>query len=276
MDAQAPSDEGQVIPIRHPDPQFRMTIPRGYKAISPKPKDVDFAFQRVDGQALAITVSAMDGRIDPGNELKETEISAAALKHLPPGAQFRLSQESWGPHRIQIMETTFTSEGVEVFSLVAQVPILPRAVQISIGGQKSTEKQARADLKSMLRTFQGTTHWLTPNERLWAGIAGGCAMLSWLLLIVYGILYALRWRGGNVVSQWRFRVVYLTVTVAMFSLSIVAGVVHNSVRQRDTMDISVMVLTGVALACAVKTGDLYKKGLELRRKAADAGAPLPP
>jgi len=128
----------------------------------------------------------------------------------------------------------------------------------------------------MLRNFHGTTHWLAPSQRLWAGISGGCSIVSWLLLLIYGILYAIRWRGGDVVSFWRFRVVYLTATVAMFSLSIAAGVFYNSMMQRETMDMSVYVLAGVALACAIKTGDLYKKGLELRRKAADAGTPLPP
>ena len=271
---QEAGSQGQPIPITHSDPKFRMTVPAGYKPAAIKPPDANYAFQRLDGQVLAITVSILDGRIDP-EELKESDVSAAALKRLPPGAQLRLSRESWGDHQLQIIETSFTMQGVEAFSLVAQVPILPRAVQISIGGQKSSEKQARDDLKAVLRSFRGTTHWLTPNQRVWAALAGGSAILSWLLLLIYGILYALRWRGGDALSHWRFRVIYLTATVAMFSLSIATGVAYDTKREREAMGIGTYVLTGVALACAIKTGDLYKKGLELRQKAA-AAAPAPP
>jgi hypothetical protein len=270
--AQDSSAEGRPIPIQNSDPQFRMTVPAGYRAAEGRPGTSAYAFQRIDGKPIAITVEILKGRIDPG-DLNEAEMEAAR-KQLPAGAKFRVSKESWGPHQIDVMESRFTAQGVEAFALGVQFPILPRAVQVTIGGQQSFEAQMRDDLRQILRTFHGTTHWLTPSQRSWAGSSGGCAILSWLLLIIYGITYAIRWRGGDVVSQWRFRVIYLTGTVAMFSLSIVAGVVYNSLMHRETMDASIYVLGGVALACAVKTGDLYKKGLELRQKAA-AGTPPP-
>jgi hypothetical protein len=267
------------VSLQHPDPKFSVTLPDGYAPLPVLPRGSAYGYQRDLGaeRRIVLSVTILDGRIDPG-DLSPQELAPVTeklLKQFPAGAQLRMGKEIWKEHPLDTQEITYPLQGVEVFTLTVQFPTLPRAVQISMVSRRELETELRGDLKKILRSFSGTTHWLTPNQRLWAGISGGFAILSWLLLLIYGFLYALRYRGGDLVTHWRFRVTYLTATLAMFAIAIFTGVVHNSVMHRETMDISVYVLTGVALACAIKTGDLYKKGLELRQKAAAATPPAP-
>ena len=268
------------VSLHHPDPKFNLTLPDGYAPLPVLPPGAAYGYQRDLGgeRRIVLSVSVLDGRIDPGDLSPQelAQVTEKLLKQFPAGAQVRMGKEIWKEHPLDTQEITYPLQGVEVLAVTVQFPTLPRAVQISMAGRRALETEIRGDLKKILRSFSGTTHWLTPNQRLWAGISGGSAVLGWLLLLIYGILYALRYRGGDLVTHWRFRVSYLTATVAIFAIAIFTGVVHNSVMQRETMDISVYVLTGVALACAVKTGDLYKKGLELRQKAAAAGTPSTP
>jgi hypothetical protein len=160
-----------------------------------------------------------------------------------------------------------------LFGANVQVPLVPRAIQISVIGRMQLQSEVRSDLKKILGSLQGRTDWLTSRQRMLAFLSGGTAILSWLLLIVYGILYAALWKG-DVLRHWGFRVSYMTITVVMFALAIIGDVWYQSSKGREVMNISFYVLAGVSLACAMKTGDLYKKGLELR-KAAGAGAPPP-
>lgn len=271
-----PVESGDALTISHPDPKFRMSVPPGYAVSAVQPPGVAYSYQRVvgDGKAVALTVTILEGVIGR-EEISEADARAAALKKLPPGASFQLGKGRWGEYDIGVMETRFTMQGVDVFSLVAEIPSTPRAVMISVGGPRSAEAQMRSDLAHALRSFRAPSNWLTPTQRSLAFAAGGSAVLSWVTLLVYGILYAAMYRR-DVLRHWGFRVSYLTVTVVLFAVAITTSFWYHASKGGDGPDVSSYVFIGVALACAVKTGELYKKGQELRKAAAAPPPAAPP
>ncbi len=248
------------IRVDHPDPKFRVTLPEGYKPAAKVPPNIVYAYQRLLNKDvnLAITIEILEGRIDPGG-VDLGQVKSAALKNLPPGAQFNLSKERWGPYEIDVFESSLAMNGLEFFTAAVQIPVIPRAVQISIAGQKSSEVEIRKDLKQILQTFKGTTHWLTPTQRLLAAVSGGSSVVAWIGLLLYGLLFVIFYRRGTL-RGWRFRVGYLSVVVVLFGVALTVGPFYNMTKGKETMDLSLYVLSGTALVVAVSTGRLYQKG----------------
>ena len=248
------------VTINNPDPKFRMTVPRGYQDPGVRPPKVSYSYQRVlpDGKALALNVEILNGRIDRA-PMSEAEVRAAALKQLPAGAEFRLGKAAWGELELDVMESTFVSSGTELFAAVVQIPTVPRAVQLSFAGQKASEAEIREDLRRVLATFKGSTDWLTPRQKWLAGLSGGFLILPWLLLIVYGLLYAGLYRKQPL-RAWKFRVAYLTVDVLLFGIALLLHVLYQASKGRPPIDTTFYVIVGVAAFCTVRTTQLAQRG----------------
>lgn len=258
------------ISIQHPDPKFRMTIPRGYQEAPSRPSNLSYSYRKAgpDGAGFAINVEVLDGGITP-EPIPEAEARASALKKFPPGSQFRFGRAMWGDHSLQVLEYSFTLSGTELFSAVVQLPTLPRAVQLGFAGPKASEAEVREDMRQVLQSFRGATAWLTPRQRLLAGLSGGSAVVAWSLLLIYGILYAALFRK-NPLQAWKFRVAYLCVIVVAFAVAIAVGPLYQMSKGSSKLELATMVLTAAALAVAVNTGRLFQAGRESSKLPAAA------
>lgn len=255
-------DTEPPLSVSHPNPRFRMTLPRGYRESPSRPPNLAYSYQRIgpDGTGTAITLEVLDGRITR-EPLSEETARAAAVSKLPPGSQFKLGKAKWGDLELQVMETNLTMSGTDLFTAVVQIPTQPRAVQMAFGGPKAREAEIREDLRQVLRSFRATSDWLTPKQRLFAGITGVSAVAAWLMLAIYGVLYFFLYRG-NPLRAWKFRVVFLTAVVVAFATAIAVGPLYEMMRGGSKSDLSFPVLTAVALAVAVNTGRLLQAGRE--------------
>lgn len=265
---------GQESPltINNPDPKFRMTLPSGYAQVPP-PSGVHYSYRRLleGSTGIGVNVVVLNGRIDP-ERLKEAEVRAGALKQLPSGAQVRLGTSVWSEHELDVIESEFTMQGVDLLTLIVQVPILPRAVQVSIAAPKSSEAQARQDLKALLRSFRGTTHWLTPRQRGMAFAAGGTAVLGWSMLVLYAVAYAILF-NKHPLRAWRIRVGYLSVNVVVLGLAGLMGVLYEISKGKTPMDASFYVQVFAAVIIATRTTQLAQKGKAAEQPQAPAPAP---
>ena len=77
-----------------------------------------------------------------------------------------------------------------MFVLVAQVPLRPEAVQLSVAGPADQETRGQAILEATLASLEGETNWLTSTER--AGRLGTAA--GWWIAIAVAVIAVLAWR----------------------------------------------------------------------------------
>jgi hypothetical protein len=82
---------------------------------------------------------------------------------LPAGAQ--LTALRWREFDLQgVRAMTERDEGPS-FSLVAQLPLKPEAVQLLLAGPADEVERGDTLLKAMLTSFKGESNWLTSSER---------------------------------------------------------------------------------------------------------------
>jgi len=87
--------------------------------------------------------------------------------------------------------TTQTSQaGKPVFVLVAQVPLRPEAVQLSVAGPADQQTRGQTIMEATLASLEGETNWLTSSER--AGRLGTAA--AWWVGIAVAAVLVLAWR----------------------------------------------------------------------------------
>src|SRR5437879_12899458 len=79
----------------------------------------------------------------------------------------------WKGFDVSGLRTQTSQEGKPVFVLVAQVPLRPEAVQLSVAGPPDQETRGQAIMEATLASLEGETNWLTSTER--AGRLGNIA-----------------------------------------------------------------------------------------------------
>jgi cytochrome bd-type quinol oxidase subunit 2 len=104
-------------------------------------------------------------------------------------------------------------------------------------------------------------------------VSGGSAILSWLLLIVYGIAYAVSWKGGSL-KAWKFRVGYLAVTLLSFAVALVSGAIYEMSKGDSRNNTSFYVVSATAFVVACTTAQLFQKGRQ-QAKAESTPSPTP-
>jgi hypothetical protein len=71
----------------------------------------------------------------------------------------RILDGSWQGHPIQIVEVTEVIEGVTTLTYNAQIPLIPRAIQLRVVGIKETEPRLQETIRQMLLQVKGPTNW---------------------------------------------------------------------------------------------------------------------
>jgi tetratricopeptide (TPR) repeat protein len=265
-----------AIPINLTDPPCSLEIPAGYIASEIVPPKALYAFtQTVDEKndlMTAISIELMGGMLGREKGTSE-EMARVAQKYAPSGITFKLATEQWKEFDITIMEGRGMVGGIPMYFRMAQIPLVPQAIQIGCAGPASYEKEIRADLTKVLATVQGKTNWLTEKERGMAFRSGVPAVLGWVLLIAYGIAHLAGFRGQPR-RAWKLRVGWLIVLTACFVLASIFGFLYADQRGRSFTSILVPV---AAIGCAALAFIVYQRSQAAPAPAvaaAPARAPL--
>jgi len=75
-----------------------------------------------------------------------------------------LPDAKWQGITLQVTRETRDFHGETMVCLICQIPLKPSAIALTVLGQIRLEPDLRADLDTILSTFNGPTDWLTPAE----------------------------------------------------------------------------------------------------------------
>lgn len=171
--------------VRNAELGYSLTLPEGFTDF-PEPrytqKDV------VGAWSEAVPVSANGGLVLLVVRMHGV-LPREAMRQEDVPANTQVVSFKWKGFDVSGLKTETTQAGQPVFVLVAQVPLKPEAVQLSVAGPGDQGARAQAIMEATLASLEGETNWLTSAERsgrlgraagLWIGIAVAViAVLTW-------------------------------------------------------------------------------------------------
>ncbi len=171
--------------VRNAELGYTLTPPQGFTAFpeARSQKDVVDAWTEAtptspDG-ALVILIARMHG-ILPREAMRQEDVPANT----------QVVSFKWKSFDVSGFKTQTSQAGKPVFVLVAQVPLRPEAVQLSVAGPADQQTRGQAIMEATLASLEGETNWLTSSER--AGRLGTAA--GWWIGIAVAAVLVLAWR----------------------------------------------------------------------------------
>lgn len=139
--------------VRNRDLNFEMSIPDRFRPFSPPVQNDKTIYTFVDApppnHSIVISIGRMGGVLPRDAALDEN--------HMAQGATPLTLH--WNDHAIGGMRMQQTVAGVAVVTLVAQVPLSPQALQITVGGDPADEKEMLDLLQRLLTDLKGRSNW---------------------------------------------------------------------------------------------------------------------
>jgi hypothetical protein len=106
-----------------------------------------------------------------------------------------LEKTHWQSFDIDVFKVEETTGKVTNITLNAQVPLKPRAIQVSVMGPAAEEASLRQEMQAIVTSVAGTSNWLTPDERVSRLAAGGGRLAfvsAFVCVLVIGIVKVVR------------------------------------------------------------------------------------
>lgn len=223
------------VVLRHEDPPFEIPLPPGYEETQTPPPTAQYGYQRrVRGDEKFITVVV---QILPG-PWRRTERSPAEIEHLerhagsslPPGSTVRLGTGYWMNREIDVFEYRFTVGGLEVFGLMAQLPLEPRGIQLSLGATGVEDDVARKEFDIILGSVKGQTREPTRTQAFLSRTAG-VTIVGGTVLLLFDILGTALCFRRNPMLLRRTRLVALGLAVVASLVG--TALLYPLIRWRD-------------------------------------------
>ena len=171
--------------VRNAELGYSLTLPEGFTDFpdARSQKDVVDSWSEAApvsaNGALVFLVVRMHG-ILPRDAMRQEGVTANT----------QVVSFKWKGFDVSGLRTQASQEGKPVFVLVAQVPLRPEAVQLSVAGPADQETRGQAIMEATLASLEGETNWLTSTER--AGRLGTAA--GWWIGIAVAVIAVLAWR----------------------------------------------------------------------------------
>jgi hypothetical protein len=170
--------------VRNAELGYTLTLPQGFTELpeARSQKDVVDAWTEAtptspDG-AVVLLVARLHGVL-PREAMRQQDVPANT----------QVVSFKWKSFDVSGLKTLTSQAGKPVFVLVAQVPLRPEAVALSVAGPGDQETRGHTIMEATLASLEGETNWLTSSERaerlgraagLWIGIAvAAIAILAW-------------------------------------------------------------------------------------------------
>jgi uncharacterized membrane protein len=169
------------------DLKITLQLPEGFEPIPgshpPPNTDIRYAFGRMgpDGKSrICVLVHALRGVI--GRE----RIGEAARSRLAG-----LYLEKWKSFELEVLVVKEDLAGGCFVTRNVQVPVTPRAIQLSVVGPQSQDAELAELTRTLLASMDGPTNWLTTEERVGSGIEAVVRVslcVLGILAVVYGLV----------------------------------------------------------------------------------------
>jgi len=104
---------------------------------------------------LVINVQRLNGVIPPNQPLRREEVA----QHAPPGTKLDLIQMSWRGYTVDTFVSELSQNGSEVIAYGIQVPLVPAAIQLNVGGPISQRQEIEKLADDLLASLDGNSNW---------------------------------------------------------------------------------------------------------------------
>jgi len=171
--------------VRNAELGYTLTLPQGFTEFpeARSQKEVVDAWTEATptspNGALVILLARMHG-ILPREAMRQEDVPANT----------QVVSFKWKSFDVSGVKTQTSQAGKPVFVLVAQVPLRPEAVQLSVAGPADQQTRGQSIMEATLASLEGETNWLTSSER--AGRLGTAA--GWWIGIAVAAVLVLAWR----------------------------------------------------------------------------------
>jgi hypothetical protein len=161
---------------------YTFKAPRGFEPAPPEIQNPGFEHMYILGDpadragSVVLCLRLLKETIPQQHWTKEY----ASRAGLPEGSVPSLSRAKWQGLEIDVIEFRFDVKGNKRVAFIARVPLMPKAVNLTVFGPASREKEVRDALTAALDGLDGTTNWLTTSAAaglvvfllVCAGVAG--------------------------------------------------------------------------------------------------------
>lgn len=116
----------------------------------------------------------------PGTLAPNTHLSASDFSKEVQDLGFYVERMNWGDHAVDVIRGSVVQEGIEVSSIVVQIPLEPNALQLNFAAPSERIEELEAIAQQTLASVVGSTNWdgiprvrkMTTSERVVSGIKG--------------------------------------------------------------------------------------------------------
>lgn len=249
--------------------QYAYKVPVGYERFeSGKPQIVGAHRRALDEKRtrfMGFTVEMLPGTI--GMRTTADQLREDAARKLPAGT-FQVLTMPWKGFEVLAIEIESSPEGLEKgVTYSVQVPLKPRAMQIRFMAPADRKEEALAEFRKVLAGVDGKTNWMSPGRFALVIALAVVYGLGWLLLLTYGVVKAIAWRG-NPDRAARLRAGWLGVSAVLLMLGAMVGWATESSGGAENG----APLIGIVIAFVVanNASKLWKRG------PSTIPAPMPP
>src|SRR2546422_9794508 len=164
--------------VRNAELGYSLALPEGFTEFpeARAQKDVVDAWSETapasTNGAVVLLVARMHG-ILPREAMRQEDVPANT----------KVVSFKWKSFDVSGFKTQTSQAGKPVFVVVAQVPLRPEAVQLSVAGPADQQTRGQAIMEATLASLGGETNWLTSSER--AGRLGTAA--AWIGIAVAAV-----------------------------------------------------------------------------------------
>jgi hypothetical protein len=139
---------------------FSMDIPEGFtdwpESVQP---NIDHCFVRdlpdAQDERLVVNVQHLSGFIPQNQRLLPEDAAANA----PPGVKLNLIQKTWRGFKVDVFVSEMSQNGVQMIAYATQIPLMPYAIQINVGGPTSHRAELEKLSDQIIASVDGNTNW---------------------------------------------------------------------------------------------------------------------
>lgn len=106
---------------------------------------------------LVVSVQRLNGVIPFNEPLRREDV----VNHALPGTKLDLTKKNWRGLSVDTFIAKTVQSEVGMISYGAQIPLVPRAIQINVAGPASQESEIAKLVDEILMSLEGTSNWET-------------------------------------------------------------------------------------------------------------------
>jgi len=139
---------------------FSMDIPEGFTNFPGQvATNIQYCFARdlsgTGDARLVISVQRLGFILPPNQPLRREDVAQNA----PPGAKLDLIQKTWRGFKVGAFAMELSQNGVQLVVYAVQIPLVPSAIQINVGGLSSHRDEVEKLTDEVVASIDGNTNW---------------------------------------------------------------------------------------------------------------------